>query len=59
MQLVLAPGADPEVEEGGGAHIQWGWCGHAARAAREIFSLRTYIAQRSRRVWGHAPQEDF
>ena len=48
-------GADPEVEEGGGgrAHIQWGWCGHAERAARGIFSLRTHNAQRSRRVWGH------
>ena len=21
----------------GGAHIEWGWCGHAARAARGIF----------------------
>ena len=33
-------GADPEVEEDGGegrAHIEWVWCGHAARAARRIF----------------------
>ena len=51
-------GADPEVEEGG-AHIEWGRCGHAARAARGIFSLRTYNAQRSRRVWGHAPLGKF
>ena len=29
-------GADPEVEEGG-AHIEWIWCSHAARAARRIF----------------------
>ena len=29
-------GADPEVEEGG-AYIEWGWYGHAARAARGIF----------------------
>ena len=35
-QKWLPEGADPEVEEGG-AHIEWGWCGHAARAARGIF----------------------
>ena len=29
-----ATGADPEVEEGGGTHIEWGWCGHAEHAAR-------------------------
>ena len=58
--LRLQTGADPEVDEGGGgAHIEWSWCGHAARAARGIFSLRTYNAQRSRRVWGHAPLGKF
>ena len=20
-------GVDPEIEEGGGIHIEWGWCG--------------------------------
>ena len=30
-------GADPEVEEGGGANIKWGWYGPAACVARGIF----------------------
>ena len=43
----------------GGAHIEWGWCGHAAHTVCRIFSLRTYNVQRSRRVWGHAPLGKF
>ena len=54
-------GADPEVEEGGGTHrvelVRP--CGARSRAACGIFSLRTYNAQRSRRVWGHAPLGKF
>ena len=42
------------VEERGGAHMDWGWCGAAMRRAQR-FSLRTYNTQRSRRVWGNAP----
>ena len=43
----------------GGAHIEWGCYGHAARAARGIFALRAYNAQGSRRVWVHAPLGKF
>ena len=47
----LDSGADPEVEEGGG-----GGPGHRYRLGLvRLFFSRTYNAQRSRKVWGHAP----
>ena len=57
-----APGADPDIEEGwgGGAYTEWGWCGHAARAASAVCCARI-ITQLSV-VWGSGgmlSQEDF
>ena len=40
-------GADPEIEEGGGIHIELG------------LVQRMYSTQHSRRVWGHAPPGKF
>ena len=47
IPILRYTGVDPEVEERGGAHIEWGWCGDAAHAAPGIF-LRMYNAQRSK-----------
>ena len=52
------PGADPEVEEGGGTH-RVGLVRPCGARSAPNFTLRTYNAQHSRRVWGHAPLGKF
>ena len=46
LYFSLHSGTDSDIEEGG-AHIEWFWCNHAARAARAnlfIFFARAYNA---------------
>ena len=54
----MVAGADPEVEEGGGTH-RVGLVRPCGARSAPNFSLRTYNAQHSRRVWEHAPQGKF
>ena len=42
----------------GGAYIEWGWCGHAARAAGAVFCAR-YNTKACRGSGGMLPQKNF